>query len=117
MEDAGWIVVALKRMHDNPYFGDLTVGTLVDGFGQVAAVTALVTAGINYLAEIGVDLIVANFSHAAWVGACRRSGMLSGPSNYQAFVTAGGRPLLEESCPLHDIHLTRGHSDGMSALI
>jgi hypothetical protein len=117
MKDAGWIVVALKRMRDNPYFGDLTVGTLVDGFGHIADVPALVAAGINYLAEIGADLIVANFSHAVWARACRRSGMLSGPSNYQTFVTAGGRPLLEESCPLHEIHLTRGHSDGMSALI
>ncbi len=117
MKDAGWIVVALKRMRDNPYFGDLTVGTLADGFGHFADVPALVAAGISYLAEIGADLIVANFSHAVWIGACRRAGMLSGPSNYQTFVTAGGHPLLEESCPLHEIHLTRGHSDGMSALI
>ncbi len=115
--DAGWIVVANKQMSGNPYFGDLKVGTLVDGFGRAADAPALVAAGIDYLAEIGVDIIVANFSHAAWVRACRRSGMLPGPSNYYLFVSPGGSPLLEERCPLREIHLARGHSDGLAALI
>src|SRR5262245_25665690 len=34
VKDAGWIVVASKKMSDNHYFGDLKVGTLVDGFGR-----------------------------------------------------------------------------------
>jgi hypothetical protein len=115
--DAGWIVVASKRMRDNHYFGDLTVGTLVDGFGGSEDAPALVAAGIRRLAHMGVDIIVANFSHEAWVEACRRSGMFRGPSNFHLFVSPKGGPLLEDSCPLHQIHIARGHSDGMDNLI
>jgi hypothetical protein len=115
--DAGWIVVASKQMDNNPYFGDLKVGTLVDGIGRWADVPALVATGLNHLVEIGVDMIVANFSHSAWVRGCRRAGMFGGPSNYQIFVSPKGGPLLEETCPLHLIHVARGHGDGMDHLI
>src|SRR5262245_9262671 len=85
-QDAGWILVASKQMKNNHLFGDLKVGTLVDGFGRAADALALVAVGINHLAETGADIIVANFSHEAWVKACRRSGMLAGPDSYSHFV-------------------------------
>ncbi len=115
--DIGWIVVASKQMTNNHYFGDLKVGTLVDGFGRSEDVPLLVSAGLNHLVGAGADIIIANFSHSAWVEACRRSGMFGGPSNFQIFVSPKGGPLLEESCPLHHIHVARGHSDGMDNLI
>ena len=115
--DAGWIVVASKQMNDNHYFGNLKVGTLVDGFGRSEDAPALIAAGLNHLAGSGVDIIVANFSHTAWVEACRRSGMFSGPSNFHIFASPKGGPVLEESCPLHHIHVARGHSDGMDNLL
>jgi hypothetical protein len=116
-EDVGWIVVASKKMNNNPYFGDLKVGTLADGFGRAADAPALVAAGIDYLAETGVDIIVANFLHAAWARACRRSGMIAGPSNYNLFVSPGGPLLREDSCPPEEIHVARGHGDGLDALV
>lgn len=115
--DLGWIVVASKQMSDNHYFGNLKVGTLVDGFGRSEDVPKLVAAGLNHLVGMGVDIIVSNFSHTAWADACRRSGMFSGPSNFQLFVSPKGGLLLEEPCPLHQIHIARGHSDGMDNLI
>jgi len=115
--EVGWIVVASKQMIDNHYFGNLKVGTLVDGFGSSENVPALVAAGIDHLVRIGVDIIVANFSHAAWREACRSFGMFSGPSNFHIFVSPQGGPLLEEFCPLDQLHVARGHSDGMDNLI
>jgi hypothetical protein len=109
--------VASKQMKDNRYFGDLKVGTLADGFGRVADAPALVAAGIHHLAETGVDIIVANFLHAAWARACRRSGMTAGPSNYNLFVSPGGPLLREDSCPPEGIHVARGHGDGLFALV
>ena len=53
-------------MKNNHHFGALKVGTLVDGFGPAADAPALVAAGINHLVETAADIIVANFSHAAW---------------------------------------------------
>jgi hypothetical protein len=116
-EDAGWILVASKQMKNNRHFGDLKVGTLVDGFGRAADAPALVAAGINHLAETGVDIIVANFSHTAWKEACRVSGMIAGPDNYYHFVSPGGSPLFEGACPSREIHMARGHSDGMWGLV
>ena len=116
-EDAGWILVANKQMKNNHHFGDLKVGTLVDGLGRAADAPALVTAGINHLVETGADIIVANFSHAAWVEACRRSGMFAGPDSYYHFVSPGGSPLFEDSCPPREIHVTRGHSNGTWSLV
>ena len=109
--------MAIKQMKDNRYFGDLKVGTLADGFGRVADAPALVAAGIDHLAETGVDIIVANFLHAAWARACRRSGMTAGPSNYNLFVSPGGPLLREDSCPPEEIHVARGHGDGLDALV
>src|SRR5215475_16160102 len=114
-QDAGWILVASKRMKNNQYFGDLNVGTLVDGFGRAADAPALVAAGIDHLAETGVDIIVANFQHSAWARACRRSGMIAGPSNYYLFVAPGGPLLREDYCPPAEIHVARGHGDGLDS--
>ncbi len=115
--DVGWIVVASKRMENNHYFGDLKVGTLADGFGRAADAPALVAAGVNHLAETGADIIVANFMHSAWAGACRRLGMIAGPSNFNLFVAPDGPLLREDSCPPHEIHIARGHGDGLDALV
>jgi hypothetical protein len=115
--EMGWIVVARKQMRDNHYFGNLRVGTLVDGFGRAEEVPTLIAAGLHHLVESGADIVVANFSHAAWTQACRRSGMFSGPSNYQIFVSPQGPLMLEAACPLDQLHITRGHSDGMDNLI
>ncbi len=100
-----------------PNFGDLKVGTLADGFGRVANAPALIAAGINYLAEAGVNIIVANFMHSAWARACRRAGMLPGPSNYNLFVSPAVPLLREDSCRPEEIHVARGHGDGMIALV
>src|SRR5262245_42294714 len=116
-QDVGWIVVTSKQMKNNRYFGDLKVGTLADGFGRVADAPALVAAGINYLSETGADIIVVNFLHSAWARACRRSGMIAGPSNYHLFVAPSGPLLREDSCPPEEIHVARGHSDGLAALV
>lgn len=115
--DIGWVVTISKQMHNNPYFGDLKVGTLADGFGQPADAPELIAAGINHLIELGVDLIVGNFAHTAWVEACRKSGMFRGPSNYQIFVSPNAGDLLKESYPSHMIHVARGHNGGLHNLI
>jgi hypothetical protein len=89
----------------------------VDGFGRAADAPALVAAGIDHLAETGADIVVANFSHEAWVKACRRSGMFAGPDSYYHFVSPGGSPLFEDTCQPREIHMTRGQSGGMWGLV
>ena len=111
-KDAGWIVVRRSRMENNQYFGNLTIGTLVDGFGRVADVPLLLAAGLKYLTTTDVDLALGNFSHKAWVTAATKLGMFSGPSNFYVFVSPHGSPLLTKGS-LDEIHLTRGQGGGM----
>lgn len=116
-DDLGWIVLIHKQMQNNPYFGDLHVGTLVDGLARPEHVHRLLDAGRRYLARQRADLVVANWSHAAWVNASRRLGFLSGPSNFYYFVAPAAKPLLELPCPLETIHLCRGDCDGPGQLL
>jgi hypothetical protein len=116
-ENCGWVVVAHRQMRDDKYFGDLHVGTLVDGFGKPEAAAQLVSAGLEHLVGLGVDVAVANWSHEAWVDASRSAGFLPGPSNFFFFVSPAGDPLLEADCPLSQIHLTRGDGDGPESLL
>ena len=111
--DIGWIVVLSKLMQNNTHFGNLQVGTLVNGFARTADVPLLIAAGIRYLASVGADIVVGNFSHKAWVRASRRLGMFSGPSNFYFFVSPGGPLLLQNGSGLEEIHLSRGQGDGM----
>ena len=102
-----------KPMQNNTHFGNLQVGTLVNGFARTADVPLLIAAGIRYLASVGADIVVGNFSHKAWVRASRRLGMFSGPSNFYFFVSPGGPLLLQNGSGLEEIHLSRGQGDGM----
>ena len=40
-------------------------------------------------------------------------GMFSGLSDFQLFISPKCGLLLQDSCPLSEIHVARGHSDGM----
>ena len=66
------MVVTIKQMRNNRYFGALKVGTLADGFGRVADAPALVAAGIDYLAQAG-SILSLRISHTPpGRSACRR---------------------------------------------
>jgi hypothetical protein len=115
--DLGWVVVIHAQMREQKYFGNLHVGTLVDGFGAVPAVPVLVHAGLQWLVDAGVDLVVANLSHKRWREAARMCGFLPGPSNYFFFVSPEGNTLLQPGCSISEIHLTRGDGDGPFSLM
>jgi hypothetical protein len=109
----GWAVVLDTQMQNNKYFGDMRLGSIADCFASPDDACAVMRAAREFLQERGVDLVVSNQSHAAWTGALKSAGFLSGPSN---FIFAASRPLSEAIGPLdqiHDqLHLTRGDGDG-----
>jgi len=105
----GWIVWKLTAMSNNPYFGNLTVGTVVDLLADPEKpedVEALFASAIRELADAGADVIVGNFSDSRFLACAKRAGFRTGPSNYH-FLTKNLLPL-----ELHHCHLTRGDSDG-----
>jgi hypothetical protein len=115
--EIGWLLLVHAQMKDNQYFGNLHVGTLVTGFCDPADTGIVIHAGLSHLVELGADLVVANFSHKSWLGACHGLGFLPGPSNFFLFFSPGGRPLLEAACPLSEVHVTRGDCDSPASLM
>jgi len=75
-EVVGWIAVMDRALHDEPRFGDLRVGLLLDSLARPEDAAAVVGAGFRHLADAGVDLVFANQSHPAWIAAMRANGFL-----------------------------------------
>jgi hypothetical protein len=112
-EPLGWVVMLDTQMQNNKYFGNLRVGSIVDCFASGENARAVVQAGAAFLGSRGVDLVISNQQHAAWTGAMKSAGFLSGPSN---FIFAASRPLSELLSPFDQtqsqVHFTRGDGDG-----
>src|SRR5207237_10207418 len=76
----GWAVVQDTQLTSSEHFGDMRLGTIVDGFAAPEHAGAVIRASADALAERGVDLIISNPSYYA----CRRglleSGFLPRPS-------------------------------------
>lgn len=109
----GWAVALDTQMRDNKYFGNLRVGTIADGFALPENAAAVIAAATQALEERGVDLIIANHSHAAWGTAFRANGFLQGPSN---FIFAASKALSEKLAPFekrqNHVYFMRGDGDG-----
>ncbi len=112
-----WVVTKLSRMRNHKYFGNLFVGTILDGVGQPEHMVAAVTLVSRMLASEGVELLVTNQSHKEWIRAFHAAGYFNGPSNYilalSPALTAevAGQPEGRER-----MHFTRGDSDGRDNL-
>jgi hypothetical protein len=109
----GWAVMLDTRMQADPHFGDLRLGSIVDAWAHPADAPAVIWAARQWLRRRGVDLIVSNQSHAAWVQGLRRAGFLNGPSN---FIFGASRALCDRLGPdqtaVRHHHWTRGDGDG-----
>src|SRR6266705_69741 len=78
----GWVVLLDTPMHNDKYFGNLRVGSIVDCLALPENASAVIRAATRVLEERGADLIVSNQSHAAWSTALRNAGFVAGPSNF-----------------------------------
>jgi len=105
----GWTVVLDTQMRGDSYFGDLRVGSIVDGLAAPGAASEVIRASTSYLERRGVDLIVSNQMHIAWRDALRGTGFRSGPSN---FVFAVSKPLASRFGDSGQAHINRGDGDG-----
>jgi hypothetical protein len=108
----GWAVVIDAQLHDDPRFGDLRVGLVVDSFGLPADAADVVHAAVQHLARAGVDMVYANQSHPAWIDAFVRAAFVI-LRNRRLFVAA---PALQDllapwSWTQQGLHLTNldGH--------
>jgi hypothetical protein len=107
----GWAVALVRDLRDHKYFGSLRLGMIVDCMAPQQYAPYVVRAAAAALEDIRVDLIVSNQSHGAWRAAFKRSGFLSGPSNYLLGVSPGlSASMRARDCEL--AHVNRGDGDG-----
>jgi hypothetical protein len=106
---AGWAVVLDTQMHRDKFFGDMRLGSIVDCLAAPADASTVIGAAVRFLEQRGVDLIVSNQLHAAWVAALREAGFRGGPSN---FVFAASKALAELIPEGAEVHMNRGDGDG-----
>jgi hypothetical protein len=109
----GWSVVMLTDMRGHKQFGNLRVGTLVDGLSAHEDAPSVVMTATRFLQERGAELIVSNQSHGAWCRGLERCGFLRGPSNYLLAVSKGlSRMLAPFEQSVIEAHINRGDGDG-----
>jgi hypothetical protein len=100
-------------MTGHRHFGDLRVGTIVDGLAISGMEQSVAHAASQTLEERGVDLIVSNQSHGNWQSALTRCGFFRGPSNRIFAVSPALAQRLhpvESQFPFY--HFTRGDAAG-----
>ena len=91
----------------------MRLGSIADSLAAPADLDDVVISATRFLESRGVELIVANRSHAGSQRAMRAAGFLSGPSNFHF---AASKPLAAmlraKGVELTDMHWTRGDGDG-----
>jgi len=109
----GWVVLLRTRLSGHKQFGNMRLGTIVDGFASPTDAPQLIAAARAHLEQRGVDLIVSNQQNEAWCRALRRAGFQRGTSNF-LFATSPAltRRLDDARIAPHDVHMNRGDGDG-----
>ena len=102
-----------NRWFNHKQFGGMRLGSIADCFAAPADADEVMACATRFLETRGVELIVANRSHAAWRRAMITAGFLSGPSNFHF---AASKPLAamlrSAGVGLDDMLWTRGDGDG-----
>lgn len=70
----GFAAVLFKSMQDDPRFGSLRVGTIVDSFGMLEHCARIIAAATHFLEQKNVDLIISNQTHPLWLQGFRANG-------------------------------------------
>jgi hypothetical protein len=109
----GWSVNVATKMEQNPKFGDLLVGTILDGLSTKAHIGALLAMTRKALREMGAEVILTNQTHYIWEEESRRLGFVRGPSNYLLAMSKDlAAALASEPGALRRTHVNRGDGDG-----
>lgn len=108
----GWVVAMDTTMKDDPRFGDLRLGSVIDCLAAPEHCAVVLKAAKKYLCDRGVDLIVSNQTHSAWIEGFERNGFLKIPNmRFMACSPAMSEALLPHESTLKGLHLTNmdGH--------
>lgn len=99
-ETLGWIVVSHRQMRGDARFGELNVGTLVDYLAHPKDAADVIREGFRFLREQGVDIVIANQSHPAWLRGFEDNGFVLVPGRR---LFCGSPALREALSPFDEI--------------
>jgi hypothetical protein len=109
----GWAVYSAAPVSGHNYFGNMTLGALIDMLAAPEDAYTVVSGVLSTLAKTKADLVVVNHASAAWNAAFERAGLLSGPTNSFLFLSPKLRQALDPSEVYADgFYFTRGDGDG-----
>jgi hypothetical protein len=113
----GWALVMDTQMQGDARFGDLRLGSIVDCLARPADAGEVVAAATRDLERRGVDLVVSNQSHPAWVRGFAQSGYVLLRDRRLFAASPALQRLLE---PFHEtsrgLHLTNFDGHGPAGL-
>jgi len=108
-----WTVLLSHRLKNHRHFGNLHLGSLVDGLALPGFEAAAIQGSTGFLRQDGAELIVSNQNHQAWCQGLERCGYLQGPSNFLLALSPRLAKRLEPAAEtLPRIHMNRGDGDG-----
>lgn len=109
----GWAAFSAAPVRGHNYFGDMTLGALIDMLAAPEDAHTVASAALEATRAARADVLVVNHSAAAWGAAFRRAGLLAGPTNSFLFLAPGLRKRLDPIQPgAPDFFFTRGDGDG-----
>ena len=109
----GWAVVEDVQLPTSKHFGDMHVGTIVDGLAPPEHAGAVIRASADVLARRGMDLLISNQSHPTWRRALVTAGFLRGPSSWRFAAAPALARLITAADPRgRSLHVNRGDGDG-----
>lgn len=113
----GWAVVLDTQMRGDPRFGELRVGSIVDCLADPDDTDEVVAAATRFLSVRGVDIVISNQAHAAWIRGFAANGYVVLPNRRMFAPSPALRALLE---PFEEtargLHLTNMDGHGPMAL-
>jgi hypothetical protein len=108
----GWVILLCAKMKDDKYFGNLTVGTLVDAFSNPADAELLIYKSLEYLRELNADLIIANHANVKWGRYFVKNGFIKGPSNFIFACSKGIKEFYPSDIDFGNSFIMRGDGEG-----
>ena len=108
----GWAVVMDTPMQGDGRFGDLRLGSVIDCLAATGHSFAVVRAAKNHLCDRGVDLIISNQTHPAWIQGFEGNGFLRFANmRFMACAPALSKALSPNDAARKGMHMTNldGH--------
>ena len=113
-EPVGYVVIRCTPMSDDHYFGNLRLGSIVDGWGAEAHIGQIVRLATNELEQRGADLIISNQSARRWTEGLKSFGYHSFRSNFGLAISPklSAAMSADGDASKGDCHFNRSDGDG-----